>query len=64
MEPEEEEHANAKDQKGSKRQTKKERYLQAVMELTKAFTLSVPDEEAIRIRDDVNFFQTVQSSDP
>ena len=62
LEPEEEEHANAKDQKGSKRQTKKERYLQAVMELTKAFTLSVPDEEAIRIRDDVNFFQTVRAA--
>ena len=40
----------------------KERYLQAVMELTRAFTLSVPDEEAIRIRDDVNFFQTVRAA--
>ena len=40
----------------------KDRYLQAVMELTKAFTLSVPDEEAIRIRDDVNFFQTVRAA--
>ena len=40
----------------------KERYLQAVMELTKAFTLSVPDEEAIRIRDDVSFFQTVRAA--
>ena len=40
----------------------KERFLQAVMELTKAFTLSVPDEEAIRIRDDVNFFQTVRAA--
>ena len=40
----------------------KERYLLAVMELTKAFTLSVPDEEAIRIRDDVNFFQTVRAA--
>ena len=40
----------------------KQRYLQAVMELTKAFTLSVPDEEAIRIRDDVNFFQTVRAA--
>ena len=40
----------------------KERYLQAVMELTKAFTLSVPHEEAIRIRDDVNFFQTVRAA--
>ena len=40
----------------------KERYLQAVMELTRAFTLSVPDEEAIQIRDDVNFFQTVRAA--
>ena len=40
----------------------KERFLQAVMELTKAFTLSVPDEEAIRIRDDVNFFQTLRAA--
>ena len=40
----------------------KERYLQAVMELTKAFSLSVPDPQAIRIRDDVNFFQTVRAA--
>ena len=32
------------------------------MELTKAFTLSVPDEEAIQIRDDVNFFQTIRAA--
>ena len=38
----------------------KERFTQAVMELTKAFTLSVPADEAINIRDDVNFFQTVR----
>ena len=62
LDPEGEEHTNTKDQKGSKRQTKKERYLQAVMELTKAFTLSVPVEEAIHIRDDVNFFQTVKAA--
>ena len=40
----------------------KDRYVQAVMELSKAFTLSVPAEEAIRIRDDVNFFQTVRAA--
>ena len=62
LEPEGEKHTSTKDQQGSKRQTKKERFLQAVMELTKAFTLSVPDEEAIRIRDDVNFFQTVRAA--
>ena len=40
----------------------KERYTQAVMELTRAFTLSVPSDEAIQIRDDVNFFQTVRAA--
>ena len=40
----------------------KERYTQAVTELTKAFTLSVPADEAINIRDDVNFFQTVRAA--
>ena len=40
----------------------KERYVQAVMELTRAFTLSVPANEAIQIRDDVNFFQTVRAA--
>ena len=40
----------------------KERYTQAVMELTRAFTLSVPSDEAMRIRDDVNFFQTVRAA--
>ena len=40
----------------------KERYTQAVMELTKAFTLSVPADEASNIRDDVNFFQTVRAA--
>ena len=40
----------------------KERYVQAVMELSKAFTLSVPAEDAIQIRDDVNFFQIVRAA--
>ena len=40
----------------------KERFTQAVMELTKAFTLSVPADEAINIRDDANFFQTVRAA--
>ena len=35
-----------------------------MMELTRAFTLSVPDEEAIRIRDDVNFFPDGSGGDP
>jgi type I restriction enzyme R subunit len=39
----------------------KERYLKAVNELSKAFALAVPHPEAIRIRDDVGFFQTVRA---
>src|SRR5690606_11403514 len=34
----------------------KNRLLHAVTELTKAFALAVPHEEALRIRDDVGFF--------
>jgi len=40
----------------------RERLLQAVAELTKAFALSVPREEALRISDDVAFFQAVRSA--
>ena len=39
----------------------KERCLWAVRELSQAFALAVPHEEAIRIRDDVAFFQAVRS---
>ena len=39
----------------------KERFVQSVRELSQAFALAVPHEEAIRIRDDVAFFQAVQS---
>ena len=39
----------------------KERCLKAVRELSQAFALAVPHEEAIRIRDDVAFFQAVRS---
>jgi len=40
----------------------RERLLQAAAELTKAFALAVPREEALRIRDDVAFFQAVRSA--
>lgn len=40
----------------------KERLLQAVAELSKAFALAVPHDEAIRIRDDVGFFQAVRTA--
>jgi len=39
----------------------KERYLRAVRELSQAFALAVPHQEALRIRDDVAFFQAVRS---
>ena len=40
----------------------KDRCLQHVRELSQAFSLSVPHEKAIGIRDDVSFFQSVQQS--
>lgn len=40
----------------------RERLLQVVTELSKAFALAVPHEEAIRIRDDVGFFQAVRTA--
>jgi len=40
----------------------KERLMQTVSELSKAFALAIPHEEAMRIRDDVGFFQAVRSA--
>jgi type I restriction enzyme, R subunit len=42
-------------------QDAKDRLIRAVRELSQAFALSVPHEEALRIRDDVAFFQAVQA---
>jgi type I restriction enzyme R subunit len=39
----------------------KTRLLRAVTELSQAFALAVPHEEALRIRDDVGFFQAVRA---
>ena len=39
----------------------KDRCVQSVRELSQGFALAVPHEEAIRVRDDVVFFQAVQS---
>ena len=39
----------------------KDRALQAVSDLSQAFALSVPHEDALRIRDDVGFFQAVRA---
>ncbi len=40
----------------------KERLLNAVNDLSRAFALAVPHEEALKIRDDVAFFQAVRNS--
>ena len=39
----------------------KQRYLQAVSDLSKAFALAVPHESALEIRDEVGFFQEVRA---
>src|SRR6266542_1907293 len=39
----------------------KNRLLKAVTELSLAFALAVPHDEALRIRDDVGFFQAVRA---
>jgi type I restriction enzyme, R subunit len=36
--------------------------LQAVNELSEAFALAVPDDAALRIRDEVGFFQAVRAA--
>ncbi len=40
----------------------KDRFAKAVRELSQAFALAVPRDEAIRIRDDVAFFQTIRAT--
>jgi len=40
----------------------RERFVQAVVELSKAFALSVPRDEALGIRDEVRFFQAVKAA--
>jgi type I restriction enzyme R subunit len=39
----------------------KNRFLKVIMELSKAFALSVPNEKAIRIRDEIGFFHAVRA---
>jgi type I restriction enzyme R subunit len=39
----------------------KDRFVQAVLDLSRAFALAVPHTEALRIRDDVAFFQAVRA---
>ena len=40
----------------------KKRFMQVVTELSKAFALAVPHEQALAIRDDMGFFQTVRAA--
>jgi len=44
-----------------KQENGKDRFVRAVRELSQAFALAVPHDEALRIRDDVAFFQAVQA---
>src|SRR5262249_4582013 len=44
-----------------KQEDGKNRLLRAVAELSAAFALAVPHEEALRVRDDVGFFQAVRA---
>ena len=44
------------------REDGKERCLLAVRDLSRAFALAVPHEEALRIRDEVSFFQAVRAA--
>ena len=39
----------------------KERFVKAVTDLSSAFALAVPHEEAMKIRDDIAFFQAVRA---
>ena len=39
----------------------KDRFIRAVRDLSRAFALAVPSDETMRIRDDLGFFQNIQS---
>lgn len=44
-----------------KQQNGKERFMKGVSDLSKAFSLAVPHEDALALRDDIAFFQAVRS---
>ena len=56
------EHILAAAAKEPKPEEHKQKFLQAVSDLSKAFALAVPHEKAIEIRDDVGFFQAVRAA--
>jgi len=59
--PAAQEHLLAKGAKEKKPEEHKQKFMQAVTDLSKAFALAVPHDEAIEIRDDVGFFQAVRA---
>jgi type I restriction enzyme R subunit len=59
--PAAQEHLLAKGAKEKKPEEHKQKFMQAVTDLSKAFALAVPHENAIEIRDDVGFFQAVRA---
>lgn len=46
----------------SQQENSKQQYLKAVTELGKAFALAVPNETALKIRDEVGFFQAIRAA--
>lgn len=46
----------------SQQQDNKQKYLKSVTELSKAFALAVPNEAALKIRDEVGFFQAIRAA--
>jgi type I restriction enzyme R subunit len=59
--PAAQEHLLAKAAREKKPDDYKQKFMQAVTDLSKAFALSVPNAKAIEIRDDVGFFQSVRA---
>jgi type I restriction enzyme R subunit len=59
--PAAQEHLLAKAAREKKPDDYKQKFMQAVTDLSKAFALSVPHAKAIEIRDDVGFFQAVRA---
>jgi type I restriction enzyme R subunit len=59
--PAAQEYLLAKAAKEKKPEEHKQKFMQAVTDLSKAFALAVPNEKAIEIRDDVGFFQAVRA---
>ena len=59
--PAAQEHLLAKASKEKNPNEYKQKFMQAVTDLSKAFALSVPHQKAIEIRDNVGFFQAVRA---